>query len=102
MLYSKNLNVAKTAAKLIAENHITRFHTQNALYVFMEDIKNPFLTNYRKRHNITKRPAYTGYQNYDPIINYLIEKNVLTRSRGSYRVSYSVNKENLSNFLQTI
>jgi len=101
MIYSTNLNVAKKAAKLIAENHITRFHTQNALYVFMEDIKNPFLTNYRKRHNIVKRPAYTGYQNYDPIINYLIEKGVFTRNRGSYRVSYSVNKENLSNFLQT-
>ena len=100
MIYSKNLNVAKTAAKQISEKRIIRFKTQNALYIFMEDIKNPFLKNYRERNKM-KTPAYTGYQNYDPSINYLIEKGILKRNRGSYRVVYEVNKENLSNFLQT-
>jgi hypothetical protein len=33
MIYSRNLNVAKEAAKQIAENHITRFHSQ-MLYSF--------------------------------------------------------------------
>lgn len=68
----------------------------------MEDIKNPGLKHCREKYRGGKAPYYTGYQNYDPSINYLIEKGVLKRNRGSYRVSYSVNKENLSNFLQTI
>lgn len=47
-------------------------------------------------------PAYAGPTNYGPSINFLIEQGILSRNRGSYRVSYSVNKEKLSNFLQTI
>lgn len=67
----------------------------------MEDIKNPGLKHCRDKYRGGHGPYYTGYQNYDPSINYLIEKGVLTRHRGSYRVEFKVNKENLSNFLQT-
>ena len=101
MLYSRNLNTAITAAKIISENHITRFHTQNALYILMEDIKNPGLKRCRDKYRGGHRPYYQGDKNYDPSIKYLISKGVLTRHRGSYRVEFTVNKENLSNFLQT-
>lgn len=104
MIYSKNLSVAKTAAKQIAENHITRFHSQNALYIFMEDIKNPWIKNsgWYKSNRAAKMPGYQGDKNYGPSIKYLMSLGILKKNRGSYRVSYEVNKEALQNYVKTI
>ena len=68
----------------------------------MEDIKEPWIKSSKYRKPESKSPAYTGYQNYQPSIKFLMEKGILTKHAGSYRVSYAVNKENLTNFLQTI
>lgn len=113
-VYTLNRTVAETAAKLIAENHITRFHSQNALYIFMEDIKNPWIKNnmwYTSRRK-TKQPGYAGSKNYDPSIKYLISKGVLTKHieqidcKGGFkwnkRITFEVNKQSLTNFLQTL
>ena len=114
-LYSNNLSAAKDTAKQISAKHITRFHSQNALFIFIEDIKNPWLKpgegRYFSRRKEQKQPAYHGEKNYGPIIKYLIEKGVLSKhieksEKSGFtvhtRITYEVNKQNLTNFLQTI
>jgi hypothetical protein len=99
MIYSTNLSVAKEAAKKLKQLHITRFHSQNALYIFMEDIKNPFL---KKCRGNDRQPSYAGNKNYEPSIGYLQDKGIFTRNRVANRIEIEVNKEALENYLNTI
>lgn len=105
-IYSANLSVAKKAAKRISELHITRFHTQNALYVFIEDIKNPSIKTLRDNRN-PKAPAYHPGHNYDPIINYLEKHDVLVYknsrvSKSGWTTQYEieVDKDALTHFIE--
>lgn len=100
MIYRKNLSVAITAAKLIKQKRIIRFHSQNALFIFMEDIKNPFLAKSFSRKKKPKQPAYMPV-NYIPSIDFLIKQGILSRQKGSYRIAFEVNKQNLDNYLKT-
>lgn len=91
MLYSKNLSVAIATIKKIKDCKIIKFNSQNALYSFIEDIKNPGLQSYRDRYRSGHGPYYTP-ANYDGIVKYLIDNGVLENSRKGNRYIFTVNK----------
>ncbi len=90
-LYNRNLQTAKVAQMLINKNRILRFKSQNSLYIFLEDIKNPNLKNARLRFR-PKQPYYQGKQNYGPIVDRLIERKILFTVPNGNRIEYHVNK----------
>lgn len=105
-IYSTNFQAAKEAANLLKNFHITRFHSQNVLYAFIEDIKNPFLTHRRNRFS-KKGPVYRGNLNYDPIINYLEKHDVLiykkkkvSNSGWTLQYEIEVDKDALDYFIE--
>jgi hypothetical protein len=90
-LYSVNQKVYDTAVKKIKDQRITEFPSQNALYLFIEKIKFPFLRNHSKiKPKYINKNIYSG-KNYEPIINHLIENGVI-KNNGlvNNRYTYSV------------
>jgi len=74
-LYSANRNVYNLFIKHVNANGPLSFRSQNALYCFIEDLKNPWLTT-RRQSNI---PYYAGDKNYGPIIAHLIADGIIER-----------------------
>ena len=95
-LYSRNFKVTIKAVEKIYENRITRFNTQNSLFIFFEDIKYPELKVRRK----TTAPKYMGTQNYGPCIKKLIEAGIFTVGNKDRKITYTVNKKPLFEFLK--
>jgi len=99
-LYSRNQAVLKETAQQIKNLFIKKFRTQNALFCLIEDIKNPFLTKYRRG----TLPTYSGQFNYEPIVEHLISEGILTKFKhtGNWNaiVDYTVNTLALDNFLR--
>lgn len=107
-LYSRNSAVAKAAVELLSQHNITRFHSQNSLYIFLEDIKNPNLKNARERFN-KKSPYYHPGHNYEPIVNFLsnqgiLKHNVIRQTESGYPLQYEVcvDKQAVEEFLTKV
>ena len=96
-LYKPNQAVYNKALQLLKAKNFTSFKSQNALFIFMEDIKNPFLKQHREELN-SKSPAYMPV-NYMPVIDKLVENGILMPVKGTYRKTYYVNTEKLKNTL---
>jgi hypothetical protein len=86
-LYSYNQSIYNQTVQQIKGLGIKEFRTQNQLFIFIENIKNPFLA--RHRGNSTA-PYYKGDANYGPIIDKLLEKGILTKSTEANRIVYTV------------
>ncbi len=103
-LYSRNKEVLNKTIKCLKDKKIVGFKTQSQLYCFIEDIKNPFLKNGYHRRNYPKTPAYVPV-NYEPIINRLLEMEILERSQsetGRRTVTYNVCRINLHKAANTL
>jgi hypothetical protein len=74
-LYSTNRDVYNLFIKHVNANGPLSFRSQNALYCFIEDLKNPWLTSRRR----TNTPYYAGDKNYGPIIAHLIADGIIER-----------------------
>jgi hypothetical protein len=72
-LYSRNRSVYNQFIQKVKEKNIKKFNSQNELYCFIEDIKNPRL---HRRRSGTK-PYYAGRNNYGPIIDHLINDSII-------------------------
>jgi len=86
MLYARNKSVLKEVAKKIATNNIEIFKSQNDLYIFIEDIKNPFLKSVRRG---TNKLQYMPV-NYTPIVNVLLELGFLQKNPNRNKIEYIV------------
>jgi len=106
-LYLKNQKAfEKTVIELNAQNR-NYFSTQNELYCFIEDIKNPFLTAHRNlSYSIGSRskgvPSYMSEKNYGPIINRLEELKLITRYAGNRRIVFMINREAVKELALTL
>jgi hypothetical protein len=74
-LYKTNRHVYNLFIKHVNANGPLYFRSQNALYCFIEDLKNPRLSTYRR----TNTPYYSGDKNYGPIIAHLIADGIIER-----------------------
>ena len=86
-LYAHNQSIYNSTVYQIKGLGIKEFRTQNKLFIFIENIKYPFLA--RIRANSTA-PYYIGNANYGPIIDKLLEKGILVKSTEANRVVYTV------------
>ena len=96
-LYSTNRDVYNLFIKHVNANGPLSFRSQNALYCFIEDLKNPGLTKYRQ----TNTPYYSGEKNYGPIIAHLIADGIIERgsninNRYTFKVLEKTLKERYS------
>ena len=96
-LYSANRDVYNLFIKHVNANGPLFFRSQNALYCFIEDLKNPGLTKYRQ----TNTPYYSGEKNYGPIIAHLIADGIIERgsninNRYTFKVLEKTLKERYS------
>lgn len=92
--YSNNQNVFETTISCFRSLNIVSFSTQNRLFCFIEDIKNPQL-----KYAGKKVPTYMGEKNYGTIIDKLMKHQILTKSRINNRIKYTVNQEKISEYL---
>ena len=76
-LYSANRDVYNLFIKHAVKNETIFFRSQNELYCYIEDLKNPFN---KTRRNSTV-PYYSGEKNYGPIIDHLIADGILLRGK---------------------
>ena len=76
-LYKTNRHVYNLFIKHAVGHETIFFRSQNELYCYIEDLKNPGLTKYRK----TNTPYYSGEKNYGPIIDHLIADGILLRGK---------------------
>ena len=97
-LYSTNRQVYNDFIKHALDNvHAEYFPSQNALYCFIEDLKNPHISRYQKHG----APYYVGDKNYGPIIAHLIADGIIERgsninNRYTFRVNQIALKERYS------
>lgn len=86
-LYAHNQSIYNQAVYQIKGLGIKEFRTQNKLYIFIENVKYPFLARLRAG---SKAPYYIGKPNYGPIINKMLERGILTREKVDNRLVYTV------------
>ena len=106
-LYTVNHNVAIDFIKIVTQTQKLTFDSQNELYCFIEDIKNPFLRSRRLRRSKMRgfsenSPMYQGNKNYGPVINYLLYLEILSvdvRNKCGYK--FTVNSTDLVRVLNT-
>jgi hypothetical protein len=96
-LYSANRDVYNLFIKHVNANGPLSFKSQNALYCFIEDLKNPWLTSRRQSNT----PYYAGDKNYGPIIAHLIADGIIERgsninNRYTFKVLEKTLKERYS------
>lgn len=100
-LYKTNSIALELTVQCFDSHSITGFTTQNRLYRFIEDIKNPGLRNNRDLYRTGGSPYYMGEKNYGPIINKLFELNILSKTSNGYRINFKVNHDAIQTYLQT-
>jgi hypothetical protein len=76
-LYSTNRDVYNLFIKHAVKNETIFFRSQNELYCYIEDLKNPWLTSRRGSNT----PYYSGEKNYGPIIAHLIADGILAQGK---------------------
>lgn len=96
-LYKTNRNVYNLFIKHVNVNGPLSFRSQNALYCFIEDLKNSRLSTLRR----TNTPYYAGNKNYGPIIAHLIADGIIERgsninNRYTFKVLEKTLKERYS------
>jgi hypothetical protein len=75
-LYARNQSIYDNTVYLLKGLGVKEFHSLNELYIFIENVKYPFLS--RTRPN-SESPTYTGSTNYGPIIDKLVENGILLK-----------------------
>jgi len=102
-IHKQNKLFALTLAIEIADRHIVRFNTQNALYILAENLKYPEFAHNRAYSISHKKALYYMPVNYTPSINWLMENGILIRGKAegnwNSRVTYTVKKTKLTQFI---
>lgn len=86
-LYAHNQAIYNQTIYQIKGLGIKEFRTQNKLYIFIENVKYPFLARLRAG---STAPYYIGKPNYGPIIDKMLERGALTREKVDNRIVYTV------------
>ena len=74
-LYSRNRNVYNLFINRVTNEGRVFFRSQNSLYCYIEDLKNPDNQNRRRG----SKPYYDGEKNYGPIVAHLIADGIIER-----------------------
>jgi hypothetical protein len=97
-LYETNMEVLTVVLTELQHRNIKLFETQSLLYKFVEEIKFPHTISWRHRNtNMFDRKPFYSQANYDPIVNWLLDRNVISRLPESKIIKYTVNANKLAN-----
>ncbi len=97
-LYDTNMEVLTLVLTELQHRNIKLFETQSLLYKFVEEIKFPHTISWRHRNtNMFGRKPFYSQANYDPVVNWLLDRKVITRLPESNVIKYTVNKSMLAN-----
>jgi hypothetical protein len=91
-LYGVNIDARDKFINLLIREKISGFRTQSILYKALEEIKFPYLKNWA---SIGDFPHYAPV-NYTPIVDWLLDRGILTKHRIQNRIVYFVNQSKLS------
>ena len=88
-LYSTNIAVLEQVLVNMQKNNIVEFKTQNDLYMFIEDIKFPYLNGMRYVPDETMYiPISHMPINYTPIVNWMLDRGIIVKKPGTRINSY--------------
>ena len=94
------MEVLTVALTELQQRNISLFETQSLLFKFIEEIKFPFTIHWRERKswvkNMDRLPFYSQV-NYMPIVNWLLDRGVITRMPETKAIKYMVNQRKLAN-----
>lgn len=97
-LYETNMEVLTIVLTELQHRNIKLFETQSLLYKFVEEIKFPYTINWRRSNtNMFDRKPFYSQANYDPIVNWLLDRNVISRLPETKVIKYTVNTNKLAN-----
>lgn len=95
-LYAPNMEALGKTLNDLKTGRITSFPIQNRFYVFLEMIKFPWLMKWHERNNNFKTPYYTA-QNHRPVINWLLDRGIISKKKETNCVRWNVNQKALDN-----
>lgn len=93
-LYDNNMEVLMSVLTELSSSNISDFRSKQQLLIFIEEIKFPHMIEWReKRYSAEKfanrTTSFYSQRNYEPIIDWLLERGVLTyklEKRGTQHV----------------
>ena len=96
-LYETNMEVLTLVLTELQHRNLTLFQTQSLMYKFVEEIKFPHTIKWRTITSTYNRKPFYSQVNYNPVVNWLIDRDIVTRLPETGIIKYKVNQNNLAN-----